>query len=144
VVDIDHFKRVNDTFGHVYGDEVLVLVAGILKRGFRDQDRVFRFGGEEFAVLLADVTPGQAERALERFRACVEEARFPQVGRVTVSIGVTTIVPDETGLEAFGRADEALYMAKNDGRNRLRRYETLIAQGRIFKKPKHVEKIELF
>lgn len=144
IVDIDHFKRVNDTFGHVYGDEVLVLVSAMLKRSFRERDRVFRFGGEEFAILLADLTPQQAERALERFRDSVESARFPQVGRVTVSIGVTTIVAHETGLEAFGRADEALYMAKNDGRNRLLRYETLLAEGRIFKKPKHVEKIELF
>lgn len=144
IVDIDHFKRINDSFGHVYGDEVLVLIASLLKRSFREDDRVFRFGGEEFAILLAGATPAQAERALERFRVEVANFAFPQVGRSTVSLGVTTIRPDETGLEAFGRADQALYMAKRGGRNRLLRYENLLAEGVLARQRGGAEEIELF
>ena len=144
IVDIDHFKRVNDCFGHVYGDEVLVLIAAILKRSFREGDRVFRFGGEEFAVLLAGVGPADAGRALERFRAEVAAYAFPQVGRATVSLGVTSIRANETGLEAFGRADEALYVAKRTGRNRCLRYETLLAAGAVAGARRDSDAIELF
>ena len=144
IVDSDHFKRVNDGFGHVYGDEVLVLIATLLKRAFRDEDRVFRFGGEEFAILLVGATPEQAERALERFRAAVESYAFPQVGRATVSLGVTTIRADETGLEAFGRADQALYVAKRTGRNQMLRYETLLADGVLARQRRVGDDIELF
>ena len=144
IVDIDHFKRVNDCFGHVYGDEVLVLIAAILKRSFRECDRVFRFGGEEFAVLLAGVGPADAGRALERFRAEVAAYAFPQVGRATVSLGVTSIRANETGLEAFGRADEALYVAKRTGRNRCLRYETLLAAGAVAGARRDSDAIELF
>jgi diguanylate cyclase (GGDEF)-like protein len=144
VVDVDFFKRVNDTFGHTYGDEVLVLLARLLRENFRETDRVFRFGGEEFVVLLSEADPAGAESALERFRQEVERFVFPQVGQVTVSLGVTSVLDGETGADAFGRADEALYQAKRSGRNRLMRYENLVAEGKIAPRPQRIASIEMF
>ena len=144
VVDIDFFKRINDSFGHPYGDEVLVLLARLMRGSFRDIDRIFRFGGEEFVVVLPGLDRKAAETALERFRVAVETFAFPQVGHVTVSIGVTTIRGGETGSDAFGRADEALYYAKRLGRNQLRRYETLVAEGSVDAKDRVSQDIEMF
>ena len=125
VADIDFFKRINDTFGHPYGDEVLVLFSSLMRQTFRENDRLFRFGGEEFVVLMSNCDLDDALLAFERFRAKVEAYAFPQVGRVTVSIGVATLQPNDTGSSAFGRADQALYVAKREGRNRVVRYETI-------------------
>lgn len=125
VADIDFFKRINDTFGHPYGDEVLVLFCALMRKTFRDTDRLFRFGGEEFVVLMPHCDLGDALLAFERFRAEVEAYAFPQVGRVTVSIGVASLQAQDTGSSAFGRADQALYAAKREGRNRVVRYEAV-------------------
>ncbi len=125
VADIDLFKQVNDRFGHPYGDEVLVLFAGLMRQIFRDSDRLFRFGGEEFVILLSNCGVDDALAAFERFRAAVAAFHFPQVGHVTVSIGVTSLRADETGTATFGRADQALYVAKRRGRNRVLLYEAL-------------------
>ena len=86
-------SRVNDRFGHPYGDEVLVLFAGLMRDTFREGDKLFRFGGEEFVVLISNCGVDDALIAFERFRAAVEAFQFPQVGRVTVSIGVTSLHP---------------------------------------------------
>jgi diguanylate cyclase (GGDEF)-like protein len=128
VVDIDHFKRVNDQFGHLYGDEVLILVANILRASFRAQDRVFRFGGEEFVILLRSVTLEDARKIFERFRANVEEHVFPQVGQVTVSVGFSSIT-SETPVVILGHADQALYYAKANGRNQVCYYDELVQSG---------------
>jgi diguanylate cyclase (GGDEF)-like protein len=128
VVDIDHFKRVNDQFGHLYGDEVLILVANLLKSSFRSQDRVFRFGGEEFVVLLRSTTLENARKIFERFRTKVEQHEFPQVGRVTVSLGFTSIIT-ESPVVILGHADRALYFAKSNGRNRVCYYDELVNSG---------------
>lgn len=144
VADIDFFKRINDQFGHPYGDEVLVLLAGIMRGCFRDGDRLFRFGGEEFVIIVAGSDPEEAELALERFRAAVEDYPFPQVGRVTVSIGLTAIRPGDTGADAFGRADAALYIAKQRGRNQVRRHELLVAEGLLSNKDSEAQDIEMF
>lgn len=144
VVDIDFFKRINDSFGHPYGDEVLVLLARLMRSSFRDIDRIFRFGGEEFVVILPGMRRDEADEALERFRVAVETFAFPQVGHVTVSIGVTSIRSGETGSDAFGRADEALYYAKRLGRNQLRRHETLVAEGSVAPKDRVSQDIEMF
>ena len=128
VVDIDHFKQVNDRFGHLYGDEVLILVANILRSCFDAKDRVFRFGGEEFVVLLRSVSLANARKALERLRHDVESYEFPQVGRITVSAGFAAM---GTGapVEVLGHADQALYHAKEHGRNQTWYYGDLITQG---------------
>ncbi len=131
VVDIDHFKRVNDQFGHLYGDEVLILVANLLRLSFRTQDRVFRFGGEEFVILLRSTTREDAHRIFERFRVNVEKHEFPQVGQVTVSLGFVAISPSETPVVILGHADQALYYAKANGRNRVCNYEDLLLGGSL-------------
>lgn len=130
VVDIDHFKRINDRFGHLYGDEVLILIANILRASFRAQDRIFRFGGEEFVILLRSVTLASARRALERFRETVERYAFPQVERVTLSIGFTGIGNDSP-VEILGHADQALYYAKQHGRNQVGFYDELLSSGAL-------------
>lgn len=130
VVDIDHFKRVNDQFGHLYGDEVLILVANLLRSSFRSQDRVFRFGGEEFVVLLRSTMLDDARKIFERFRANVEKHAFPQVGKVTVSLGFASI-SNESPVVILGHADQALYYAKAAGRNRVCYYDELVSSGEL-------------
>lgn len=128
VVDIDHFKRVNDTFGHLYGDEVLILVANLLRASFRAHDRIFRFGGEEFVILLRSTTLDDARKIFERFRTSVEQYNFPQVGQVTVSLGFVSITA-ETPVVILGHADQALYYAKTHGRNQVCYYNELVSTG---------------
>ncbi|AKU23032.1 GGDEF domain-containing protein [Massilia sp. MB5] len=129
VVDVDHFKHVNDRFGHLYGDEVLILIANLLQSSFRAQDRVFRFGGEEFVVLLRSTTLGNARRIIDRFRMNVEQHDFPQVGKVTVSVGFVSISSYEAPVVVLGRADQALYYAKSHGRNMSCHYDELVSGG---------------
>lgn len=125
VIDIDHFKRVNDNYGHLFGDEILLLIAQLMQRTFRSHDRLFRFGGEEFVVILGPQTRHGVDLALERFRHRVEHHIFPQVGKITVSMGVTSIQPFEILSITMGRADQAVYMAKANGRNQVIFFEHL-------------------
>jgi diguanylate cyclase (GGDEF)-like protein len=131
IIDIDHFKRVNDRFGHIYGDDVLILVANIMRSAFRQQDRLFRFGGEEFVVLLRHVTYENACNTLERFRQKVADQDFPQTGQITISAGFAKIRSADTPTAILGYADEALYYAKENGRNQVCHYETLVKEGRL-------------
>ena len=143
VVDIDFFKRINDKFGHLYGDEVLVLLARLMTNAFRSNDRLYRFGGEEFVVVLDRVSPGKVDAVFERLRARVEDNVFPQVGKITVSLGYTMILPGDAPASAFERADAALYFAKQNGRNQVQRYESLIERGLLAAKENHAD-VELF
>jgi diguanylate cyclase (GGDEF)-like protein len=129
VVDVDHFKLVNDKFGHLYGDEVLILIANLLQSSFRAQDRVFRFGGEEFVVLLRSTTLEHVQQIIDRFRTNVESHHFPQVGQITVSVGYVAISPFEAPVVVLGRADQALYFAKSHGRNLACHYDELVDSG---------------
>lgn len=131
MMDIDHFKRVNDNFGHLHGDEVLLSFAHLMESTFRHSDSLFRYGGEEFAVILTSVAPEQAEAVLDRFREKVQATLFPQVGEVTVSIGATEINSDLPISTIIEQADRALYFAKNHGRNRLANYEKLVSSGEM-------------
>lgn len=131
VVDIDHFKRINDSFGHLFGDEVLLRMGELMRRTFRDGDRLFRFGGEEFVVILNADNEQLAAAGFERLRRTVEEHEFPQVGQVTCSIGFTAVSAFDVPTDALGRADEVLYYAKEHGRNRVCGYESLLAEGAI-------------
>lgn len=142
VIDIDHFKRVNDVFGHLYGDEVLILVANVLRSSFRSQDRIFRFGGEEFVVLLRSSTLTDAQMVFERFRENIEHYAFPQVGKITVSIGFASI-SQETPVVTLGHADRALYYAKEHGRNQVCYYNELLEQG-LIPTNKKIESVEFF
>jgi len=133
VIDIDHFKRVNDSFGHLFGDEVLLRMGELMRKTFRGGDRLFRFGGEEFVVILNAADETLAEFSFNRFRNRVEEHEFPQVGKVTCSIGFTNVSSTDVPTDVVGRADEALYFAKEHGRNQVRCYERLVAEGAILK-----------
>ncbi|HEU4852133.1 MAG TPA: GGDEF domain-containing protein [Telluria sp.] len=129
VVDVDHFKNVNDRFGHLYGDEVLILIANLLQSSFRSDDRVFRFGGEEFVVLLRSTTLENARKIIDRFRTNVAAQDFPQVGKVTVSVGFVAINSYDAPVVILGHADQALYYAKSNGRNRACHYDELLRDG---------------
>ena len=129
VVDVDHFKLVNDKFGHLYGDEVLILIANLLQSSFRAQDRVFRFGGEEFVVLLRSTSLTNVKKIIDRFRMNVESHDFPQVGQVTVSVGFVSISAMEAPVIILGHADQALYYAKSHGRNMACHYDELVSGG---------------
>jgi diguanylate cyclase (GGDEF)-like protein len=143
-MDIDHFKRVNDTFGHLIGDEVLVLMARIMRTALRQQDQLYRFGGEEFVVMMRCPTHARAEAVLERFRHTVQTFEFPQVGRVTVSVGFTQLRGDDTPDLAFNRADKAVYHAKESGRNRVCSFAQLLASGSVIDTPSSEDDIEFF
>ena len=142
--DVDHFKQVNDQYGHLYGDEVLTLLARLMVKSFRHEDLLFRYGGEEFAVVLANASLEIAASALERFRRTVEAFSFPQIGRKTVSIGFTALSP-ESGIEqAVMCADKALYYAKQNGRNLSFCYELLVSEGKLGAVTQPMGTVELF
>jgi diguanylate cyclase (GGDEF)-like protein len=129
VLDIDHFKRINDGHGHIIGDEILLLVARLLEKAFRRHDLLYRYGGEEFVVVIAADDSHAAAQVFERVRRCVEEFNFPQVGRVTVSGGYCVANPSVLPQTVINQADRALYEAKSAGRNRIFHYDDLIDRG---------------
>ncbi|MEO8297318.1 MAG: GGDEF domain-containing protein [Burkholderiales bacterium] len=131
VIDVDRFKLVNDNFGHLIGDEVLVLVARIMRSTFRYHDRLYRFGGEEFVVLLSAADEAHAGAAFERLRSNLEQFTFPRVGCVTVSVGYTDVRPSDTPQAAFERADRAVYYAKEHGRNQVHSHSALVDSGAL-------------
>ncbi|MDT8424838.1 MAG: GGDEF domain-containing protein [Methyloprofundus sp.] len=122
---IDHFKTVNDSFGHLYGDEVLLHFSQIMEKSFRYNDFLFRFGGEEFVVILNLVDMASARDVFERFRGAIAQFKFPTIGRITVSIGVTHIDNHSLPASLLDCADKALYHAKGSGRNQVVFYEDM-------------------
>jgi diguanylate cyclase (GGDEF)-like protein len=143
VIDIDHFKRVNDTFGHLIGDEVLLLLSRLMRSSLRTHDRLYRFGGEEFVALIRCQDAASAALAFERLRCNTASYAFPQVERVTVSVGFTEVRPGDTPSGAFERADKAVYYAKAHGRDQVRYHAALLASGELVDVSK-VSDIELF
>lgn len=120
ITDLDHFKDVNDHYGHTLGDEVLKRFAGLLREHCRQSDLVTRFGGEEFMVLLPDTPLENTVACVERIRCKLEsQPLVEQVGRVTASFGVAMRAAEEDGASLMRRADQALYRSKNEGRNRI-------------------------
>jgi len=117
MLDIDHFKAINDTFGHQAGDHVLIEIASRLRRSLRGNDMVARWGGEEFIVLLRDCALPDAGRLAENIRAAIAEVPFGPMGRITVSIGAAEARDNEDLQSWLSRADQALYRAKRAGRN---------------------------
>jgi diguanylate cyclase (GGDEF)-like protein len=144
MLDLDKFKEVNDKFGHLFGDEVLVHFARLMTRSFRPYDEMFRYGGEEFVVILHNVKMENALAILERFRQAVESYDYPQVGKKTVSIGVIQIVAGQMPTTLLDRADKALYYAKQNGRNRTCAYEDLVTSGQLQESEPSSGDVELF
>jgi len=118
-IDLDHFKRINDSFGHETGDLVLCECARLLRSHVRADDFVFRIGGEEFLVILDDIRPGQARAKAEELRAAIESANILQQRVVTASVGVASLLDGDARAEWTRRSDDRLYAAKRTGRNRV-------------------------
>jgi diguanylate cyclase (GGDEF)-like protein len=131
MIDIDHFKAVNDTHGHLIGDEVLLLLSRLMRSSFRFHDRLYRFGGEEFVVLMRCDTEADAMRAFERLRQNTLAYRFPQAGAISVSIGFTELKAGDSPSAAIERADRAVYYAKGHGRNQVQSHADLVARGEL-------------
>ncbi|MBC8879327.1 GGDEF domain-containing protein [Pseudomonas cerasi] len=122
ILDLDHFKRINDGYGHLAGDKVLKIVANVFSKRLRTNDFLARFGGEEFVMLLPATPPATGLTLLDELRAAVESCPFHFKGErvtITVSIGLTAFRPGERSDTAIKRADQALYKAKENGRNRI-------------------------
>ena len=131
LIDLDHFKRINDQFGHLYGDEILIGFARLMEQSFRRQDWIFRYGGEEFAAIIEDVSPQHIELVLNRFRETVERHRFPFVEKISISIGCVRIEGGGASPLTIDKADKALYYSKEHGRNRVSVYENLVNNGQL-------------
>jgi diguanylate cyclase (GGDEF)-like protein len=123
LLDIDHFKQYNDTFGHLQGDKVLVRISQIIRSCLRKLDTAYRYGGEEFTVILPETTCEEAQNVAERIRNAVKSEKFdPDTGNditITISIGVTQYSPEEELSAFIQRADKAMYSSKQNGRNKV-------------------------
>jgi len=130
MLDIDHFKPLNDTYGHHVGDKVLRRVAHVLTKDMREVDTVARYGGEEFVIILPETTEAEAYAVAQRIRAAIESEQFnfgaANTEPVTISIGVAVFGQDaNTRKQLVQRADAALYVAKGQGRNKVVRYSEM-------------------
>lgn len=125
ILDIDHFKKVNDEHGHLIGDEVLLVFSRLMEKNFRCTDLLFRYGGEEFVVILNCCTEEGAVCALERFRNTVEQHIFPQIKQLTASIGYVCLQDTMLPSTLIDQADQALYYAKDHGRNQIVSYKAI-------------------
>lgn len=122
MLDLDHFKRINDSYGHLAGDKVLKIIATVLRKRLRGSDFIARFGGEEFVLLLPATPPAVGAKLLEALRAAIEACPFHFKGErvtITISMGLASFKPGEHSDLVLKRADQALYRAKNAGRNRV-------------------------
>ena len=129
IIDIDNFKSVNDRFGHLYGDEILIHLAQIIRTNFRQSDLQFRFGGEEFIVLLYAESMAICLEILNRFRINVESHDFPKVEQITVSIGVVEFKEEVFHVSSIDFADQALYFSKKNGKNKITFFEDMVTSG---------------
>ncbi|WP_028862981.1 sensor domain-containing diguanylate cyclase [Psychromonas aquimarina] len=126
MIDADHFKSINDTYGHQTGDDVLKELAERLQATLRTFDSLCRYGGEEFALILPNTTEQQTRQVCERLRECVDKAPIISAGReipVTVSIGISFLSRNKSLEEIISEADAALYLAKHNGRNRVEQHQ---------------------
>ena len=125
ILDIDYFKQVNDTYGHLVGDEVLKDMASIISKNLRASDVFGRYGGEEFLVICTQTNEDNAFNLAEKLRKIIEEYKFNQVGTKTISLGISSFERNDTMEQLFKKADEALYCAKEKGRNRSEIYKQI-------------------
>jgi diguanylate cyclase (GGDEF)-like protein len=118
--DIDHFKEVNDKWGHTVGDDVLQELVRRIDEEIRDTDHLGRWGGEEFVIFCKMISLGATINYADRLRECISQKEFDTVGKLTISLGVATSKEGEAIEEVILRADKALYMAKEEGRDQVR------------------------
>ena len=137
LLDIDNFKEFNDTFGHLEGDKVLVRFSLIIKSCLRTNDSAYRYGGEEFTVILPETNGDEAKTVAQRIRSSLETENFSPTpdkkAKITISIGVTQYFPKEELSAFIRRADRAMYLSKKNGRNRV---SVLLAEPPVKSKPK--------
>jgi diguanylate cyclase (GGDEF)-like protein len=119
MIDVDHFKKINDTYGHLAGDDVLRTLAAVVKTNIRKTDSFGRWGGEEFMVLAPETAGEEASELAEKIRRVLGTHPFEKAGAVTVSCGITQFRKKEDLNSFIKRADDALYRAKDQGRNRV-------------------------
>ena len=132
LIDIDLFKSINDQFGHLFGDEILIIISRLLAETFsRQDDMVFRYGGEEFVAIVTATTREGADFIFERLRQKIENFNFPQIDKLTISIGFSSAKQQQTAANLLGEADQALYYAKKNGRNAIHCYQDLVTTGAI-------------
>jgi diguanylate cyclase (GGDEF)-like protein len=116
--DIDHFKNINDTFGHQFGDTVLINICNLIKIKNRTYDKIYRVGGEEFMIFLPNTTLKSAIQIAQRIRIDVQEHKINSID-LTISLGVCQYTKEDTKITLYKKVDDALYTAKNNGRNRV-------------------------
>ena len=122
ILDIDDFKQINDTFGHIAGDKILIFIANILRKTLRDGDKVFRYGGEEFVIILNRIDDTHCKKTAHRILELIRNNKLIYKGRnlsVTMSIGTTKFIHADTPNSLIARADKALYRAKENGKNQM-------------------------
>jgi diguanylate cyclase (GGDEF)-like protein len=124
ILDIDHFKKVNDTYGHQTGDYVLEKLAAILKSNSRKEDIAARFGGEEFVLILPNIDVPESKLLADHLRHTIAQAVW-EIGSLTVSIGAATFTSQDSDITILKNADQALYASKANGRNRVTHYSDL-------------------
>lgn len=144
MVDIDHFKKINDSYGHVCGDEVLLLLSQKMRQYFRSSDLIFRFGGEEFVLVFEPCDHDSIKAKIEKFMELIRSTHFPFVKTMSVSIGMSRISPYDFPITVLEQADKALYYAKENGRDQLCFYEQLIEQQLIAQQNDESNDIDLF
>lgn len=129
IIDLDHFKVINDKAGHLYGDEVLIHVSRVLRQTFRQDDMLFRFGGEEFVVLMRNLTRQQCADLVDQFRTSVQEIAMHDLEPITISAGICEFLNDTFHITLMDHADQALYYSKQNGRNRITFYDEIVEAG---------------
>ncbi|WP_412498924.1 GGDEF domain-containing protein [Shewanella indica] len=143
IFDIDYFKKINDTFGHLYGDEVLLQVSALMKQVFSAQDLMFRFGGDEFVILPAPRSRRALIELCQEFTQNLAQLQQERLGGIRISMGIAGIDPRVDPGTLLNQADNALYFVKGNGRNQVAFYGQLLAEGKL-EGPQIEDDIELF
>ncbi|BCV35518.1 MULTISPECIES: GGDEF domain-containing protein [Shewanella] len=143
IFDIDYFKKINDTFGHLYGDEVLLQVSALMKQVFSAQDLMFRFGGDEFVILPAPRSRRALIELCQEFTQNLAQLQQERLGGIRISMGIVGIDPRVDPGTLLNQADNALYFVKGNGRNQVAFYGQLLAEGKL-EGPQIEDDIELF
>ncbi|WP_245688456.1 GGDEF domain-containing protein [Vibrio sonorensis] len=144
ILDIDHFKRINDQHGHMIGDEILLLFSQYMQCNFSSPKQLFRFGGEEFLIIFPPSKKDPVIKEVEGFRSYISNTQFPQIDGLTFSAGVCSFHRHDLLTTILDKADKALYYAKEHGRNKVSVYEELLEAGKLVEDDFGDDGVELF